>query len=37
MGRFRKKKTNAASHPNIGSLKTDIEDEWNKMSEEIIL
>ena len=31
------KKTNATSHPNIGSLKTAIEEEWNKMSEEFIL
>ena len=30
-------KTNASSHPNIGSLKTAIEEEWNKMSEEFIL
>ena len=30
-------KTNATSHPNICSLKTTIEDEWNKMSEEFIL
>ena len=30
-------KTNATSHPNIGSLKTPIEEEWNKMSEEFIL
>ena len=29
--------TNVTSHPNIGSLKTDIEEEWNKMSEEFIL
>ena len=27
----------AHSHPNIGSLKTAIEEEWNKMSEEFIL
>ena len=27
---------NATSHPNIGSLKTAIEEEWNKMSEEFI-
>ena len=26
-------KTNDPSHPNIGSLKTAIEEEWNKMSE----
>ena len=26
-------KTNATSHPNIGSLKTVIEKEWNKMTE----
>ena len=30
-------KTNATSHPNIGLLKTAIEEEWNKMSEEFIL
>ena len=30
-------KTNATSHPNIGSLKTAIEEEWNKMSEKFIL
>ena len=30
-------KTNAMSHPNIGSLKNAIEEEWNKMSEEFIL
>ena len=30
-------KTNAISHPNIGSLKTAIEEEWNKISEEFIL
>ena len=30
-------KTNATSHPNIGSLKTATEEEWNKMSEELIL
>ena len=30
-------KTNAASHPNIGSLQTAIEEEWNKMSEELTL
>ena len=29
--------TNAISHPNIGSPKTAIEEEWNKMSEEFIL
>ena len=29
--------TNAASHPNIGSLKAAIEEEWNKMFEEFIL
>ena len=28
--------TNSTSHPNIGSLKTAIEEEWNKMSEEFI-
>ncbi len=31
---LKKKET---SHPNIGSLKTTIEEEWNKMSEEFIL
>ena len=30
-------KTRATSYPNIGSPKTAIEEEWNKMSEEIIL
>ena len=30
-------KTNATSNLNIGSLKTTIEEEWNKMSEEFIL
>ena len=30
-------KTYATSHPNIGLLKTAIEEEWNKMSEEFIL
>ena len=30
-------KTNATSHPNIGSLKTAVVEEWNKMSEEFIL
>ena len=30
-------KTNATSYPNIGSHKTAIEEEWNKMSEEFIL
>ena len=30
-------KTNATSYPNIGSLKTSIEEEWNKMSEEYIM
>ena len=30
-------KTNATSHPNIGSFKTNIEEEWNRMSEEFIL
>ena len=29
-------KTNRTSHPNIGSLKTATEEEWNKMSEEFI-
>ena len=29
-------KTNATSHRNIGSLKTAIKEEWNKMSEEFI-
>ena len=28
--------TNATSHPNIGPLKTAIEEEWNKISEEWI-
>ena len=30
-------KTNATFHPNFGSLKTAIEEEWNKMSEEFTL
>ena len=30
-------KTNATSYRNIGSLKTVIEEEWNKMSEEFVL
>ena len=30
-------KTNATCHPNIGLLKTPIEEEWNKISEEFIL
>ena len=30
-------KTNTTSHPNIGLLKTAIEQEWNKMSEKFIL
>ena len=30
-------KTNTTSHPNIGSLKTSIEGEWNRMFEVIIL
>ena len=30
-------KTNATFQPNIGSLNTAIEKEWNKMSEEFIL
>ena len=30
-------KTNATSHPNIGSHKIAIEEEWNRMSEEFIL
>ena len=29
---FLENKTNATSHPNIGSLKTAIEEKWNKMS-----
>ena len=36
MGHFRKYK-NLTSHPNIGSLKTANEEEWNKMFEEFIL
>ena len=27
--------TNTTSHPNIGSLKTAIEEKWNKMSENL--
>ena len=30
-------KTNTSSHRNIGSLKTAIEEEWNKMTEEFTL
>ncbi len=30
-------KTNATSHQNISTLKTTIEKQWNKMSEEFIL
>ena len=30
-------KTNATSHQNIGSLKTSIDEEWNRISEEFIL
>ena len=37
VGRLKNKKTNATSHPNIGSFKTAIEEEWHKMSEEFIL
>ena len=37
MWRVLENKTNATSHPNIGSLKTAIEKEWNKMAEEFIL
>ena len=29
-------KTNSTSYPNIGLLKTVIEEEWNKMFEEVI-
>ena len=29
-------KTNETSHPNIGLLKTTIEEEWNKVSEFIL-
>ena len=36
-GRFRKQKKIATSHRNIGLLKTTIEEEWNKMPEELIL
>ena len=32
-----KNKANATSYPNIGSLKIAIEEEWNKMFEELIL
>ena len=32
-----KSKTGATSYPNIGSLKTAIEEKWNKMSEEFLL
>ena len=30
-------KTNATSHPNMGSLKAAIEEEWNKMTKEFFL
>ena len=30
-------KTNATSHPNIGSLKTSIKEDWDKIPEEFIL
>ena len=30
-------KTNTTSHPNIGSVKAAIEEEWNEISEEFIL
>ena len=30
-------KTNATSHPNIGLLKTTVEEEWNKMFKDFIL
>ena len=30
-------KTNTTSHPNIGSLKTTFEEEWNEISDEFIL
>ena len=36
-GAFLENKINATSHLNIGSLKTAIEGEWNKMFEEFIL
>ena len=36
-GVLEKKKTNAISHPNVGSLKTVIKEEWNKTSKELIL
>ena len=29
--------SHATSHPNIGSLKSAIKEEWNKVSEELIL
>ena len=32
-----KNKTKATTHPNIGSLMTATEKEWNKLSEELIL
>ena len=34
---FLENKTNATSHPNIGSLKTSIEKEWNKIPGEFTL
>ena len=36
-GAFWKKKTDATSHSNIGSLNIAIERKWNKMSEQFIL
>ena len=37
MGLFLENKTNETSHPNIGSFNTVIEEEWNKMCQEVIL
>ena len=37
MGRFKRTKANRTSHPNIGSVKIAIEEEWNKIPEEFIL
>ena len=37
IGDISENKTNVTSHPNIGSLKIAIEEEWIKMSEEFIL
>ena len=35
--RTKENRTNSTPHPNIGSLQTAIEEEWNEMSQEFIL